>query len=215
MTPPLNLIGQRFGRLLVVARAIENTAEGHTRWVCRCDCEGQKEIRANDLKSGKTQSCGCLQTETTRARSTTHGKTPRGGRSKEYTAWANMVQRCTNPAATHYCYYGAKGVLISPRWLASFEHFLEDVGEKPSPKHSLDRIDVNGHYEPGNCRWVTHTVQMNNTRRNRFVQWHGKTWSLKEFAIAIKKGYQHVVSRLHDGWSPDRIAWYTKEDLRG
>lgn len=97
-----------------------------------------------------------------------HGHTRGRQPTPTYRAWVNMNTRCSNPGSTQFKFYGQRGISVCERW-ASFENFLSDVGERPTPKHSLDRIDPNGNYEPANCRWVTHTTQCRNRRSNRPV----------------------------------------------
>jgi len=151
---PINLIGQRFGRLVALAYV------GVSRWNCQCDCGAEKIVETHALHSGRTRSCGCLRIEMLVGRNATHGK----AHVPEYKAWAGMIQRCYNPRQTAYQWYGARGVTVCDRWRTSFAEFLTDMGSRPSPAHSLDRIDNNGNYEPDNCRWATPRLQWENKR---------------------------------------------------
>jgi hypothetical protein len=158
-----DISNQRFGRLL----AIEPTGEkrwGVTIWRCICDCGAEKTAAVNSLKSGLVQSCGCLLSETARKRKTTHGmyKTP------VYQSWDSMIQRCTNPATKKFSDYGGRGIAVCERWLA-FENFYADMGDRPEG-HTLDRINVNGNYEPGNCRWATAKQQSRNKRTTKLSE---------------------------------------------
>jgi len=163
----VNLIGQRFGRLLVTApaAAIGHGAARKTQWACRCDCGALLEVRTGHLKNGNTRSCGCLHVETSAAacvRRTKHGR----ARSPEYAAYHAMLQRCTNARHKSFADYGGRGIAVCARWQESFENFLADMGERPDGM-SLDRIDNDRGYEPGNCRWATDAVQVQNRRSTR------------------------------------------------
>lgn len=160
----IDLTGQRFARLLVMERG-ENTARGKARWVCRCECGATTLVRASHLRSGQIRSCGCLNRERTRARSTTHGHAPRGRQTAEHRAWGAMLARCYNPCGKDYRDYGGRGITVCPRWRESFQTFLDDMGLKPSAELSLDRKDNDGPYAPGNCRWATRSEQRRNQRR--------------------------------------------------
>lgn len=155
-------IGKRFGRWTVVSNYRECT--GKSRWGCVCACGTAREVCAFSLRSGGSQSCGCA----TREAATTHGEMRGGKKSPEYLAWQHAKERCMNENNSRYEQYGARGITVCTQWLHSFESFLADMGRRPSSKHSLDRIDVNGNYEPGNCRWATASQQNANRRPKRF-----------------------------------------------
>ena len=122
-------------------------------------------------------------------------------KSPEHRAWVHMKQRCTNPKKREYVYYGGRGIKVCDEWMRSFIAFYEHIGPRPSEKHSIDRIDVNGNYEPGNVRWVTHQEQIENTRAVRMVTLNGKTQSISawEREMGLSKG--QVRSREVNGWS--------------
>ena len=155
----IDLTGKKFDRLTVISRA-KNTRNGVPQWLCLCSCHKYKIIRGGDLRSGATQSCGCLHKERLQSRVTTHGRT----KTFEHRVWTGMKTRCQNIRATGYRFYGGRGITVCDRWDNSFEAFLEDMGVSPSEAHSIDRINSNGNYEPNNCRWATLVEQRQNQR---------------------------------------------------
>lgn len=191
----IDLTGQRFERLEVISRApnYEKYSKTHSRvlkyamWNCLCDCGNNCTILATDLKSGSQVSCGCFNQEIRKERKTTHGMSD----SREYQAWLSMKDRCLNRATKHFDSYGGRGISINSDWVDSFENFFAHVGECPTPKHSLDRIDTNGNYDIGNVRWADIYQQMQNQRKpksggNKFklVHYHnsiGKFRAVFEF----------------------------------
>ena len=159
--PPKNriqLTGQKFGRLTVIEEG--RRAHKQRYWHCQCECGNNTIAAQTQLRNGKTQSCGCLQRESARELLSTHGQS----NSPEYITWIAMKSRCLNPRAENYQRYGGSGVTICDEWLYSFEAFFSDMGQKPTPKHTLDRIDNSQGYAPNNCRWATVSEQNNNKR---------------------------------------------------
>jgi hypothetical protein len=162
----IDLLGQRFGRLTVVASA--PSGGKHARWLCACLCGTRKVVYSSNLLRGLTQSCGCLNREISGGITKhAHSNSRNGSPSAEYVSWQSMKTRCENPSAANFKYYGGRGIMICARWRNSFEDFLADMGFRPSPQHSIDRIRVDGHYEPGNVRWATAKQQANNRRDPR------------------------------------------------
>lgn len=156
--------------------------DSRTFCVCVCDCGRQHTAQLKKLRSGHTKSCGCFHRTSAAARKFKHGKTY----SKEYRAWSNMKSRCLSPKNQDYHLYGGRGISVDPEWAADFAAFLRDMGKCP-PVCSLDRIDVSGNYEPGNCRWANPIIQANN-RRPRSVCRNGHQFTPETTKIIKANG---------------------------
>lgn len=160
----IDLTGRVVGQLTVL-RFVESRkdAGGHARrrWLVRCSCGTEKTVQAGHLLSGATLSCGCLNTAVVLKLRTKHGRrwTP------EYRTWCAMIDRCHREKNINFANYGGRGIRVCDEWRKSFQAFFDHVGPKPTAAHSIDRIDVDGNYEPGNVRWVTKAVQAVNTRK--------------------------------------------------
>lgn len=163
----LDVTGRTFGRLTVVSRN-GSDPRGKALWLCACSCGQAKTISGATLASGRIQSCGCLHREVAQAtgyKNAKHGQSRGGPRFREYIAWKGMIRRCTNPRSKDWKDYGGRGITVAPEWRDSFDAFFAHIGPKPSPDLSLDRIEANGNYEPGNVRWATALVQRHNRRQ--------------------------------------------------
>lgn len=193
----VDLSGKRYGKLLV--RYYVGKRGGQPYWLCQCDCGQYTVVYAGSLRRGATNSCGCLAQECAKSRGT-HRMTG----TAEYCTWTRIIQRCTDTKYHGYHKYGGRGISICGRWRQSFEAFLEDIGPRPTPKHSIDRIDNDGNYEPGNCRWATAREQANNRRTNRLLTVDGETWTVAQWAERTGLPDHVIRTRLHRGWTPRR-----------
>lgn len=195
----VELTGQRFGRLTVIAFAGTTPAQ-RALWRCQCDCGTSCIVQGKLLRRKRmpTRSCGCLHTTVLEERNTIHGLS----RTAEYKTYYAMIQRCTNPKNPAYPDYGGRGIMLE--W-TSFEQFLSDMGARPSPEHSIDRINVNGNYSAANCRWATGTEQANNARSNVRITFQGRTQTATQWAKETGIGRQTLTWRLKQGWPIEQV----------
>lgn len=193
----------KYGRLTIIGK--EGLSK--TKHKCLCDCGNIHYATLNAMRSGGTMSCGCLNRELASARFKKHGM-----RFKpEYTAWQLMKDRCTNPNSGCFSYYGGRGITVCARWFGDFRNFLADMGMRPSSKHTLDRIDGNGNYEPGNCRWATRKEQSRNRSNTQLVTFRDQTKSLGEWCEILQIDYNNTNKRLWRGWSVIRAFTEPKQ----
>jgi hypothetical protein len=188
---PSTMIGKRFGRWLILSYECK-AKNRDRRWLCRCDC-GTEAVRfESTLKYGTSRSCGCLKDEVAYI----------DGRSqcREGKVWRHMLERCCDPTDKRYARYGGRGIKICDRWRKSFLAFYEDMGSRP-PGMTLDRIDNDGDYEPGNCRWATLTEQARNRRTNHLVEYQGQTKTIAEWAEIYNIKASIIYDRIGRGWA--------------
>jgi hypothetical protein len=177
----------------------------HRSVIAKCVCGTVKRYDIGAIISENTKSCGCWDRKSAsdrlRKRMTTHGRK----HTSEYNSWKGMRVRCTNPKDGSYLYYGGRGITVCDRWLNSFENFYDDMGDKPTPQHSIDRIDVNGNYEPSNCRWATTKEQANNKTNSVAVTICGETKPIEQWAIEIGISRQGLQWRIDKGYDDNQL----------
>ncbi len=184
----VDILGLRSGKLLVIERS--HKIKNHWHWKCICDCGVFVITSGNRIRSGKTKSCGCL-TATQKGISAT----------KIHARWRAMISRCHNPKSISYKNYGARGIIVCDAWRNSFEAFVNDMGQIPDGM-TIDRIDGNGNYEPGNCKWSSQNDQSNNRRNNYLITAFGQTLTLTQWANKIGISWGVIRQRLErNGWS--------------
>ena len=199
-----NDVQKRFGRLTVVGVA-GKTARGATVAKCLCDCGTAVDVQWTNLQSGGSQSCGCLRREITALRALKHGHNRNRRVTAELSTWKGMLQRCYYPKSISYKNYGGLGIKVCDRWRLSFAAFLEDIGPRPSPQHSLDRFpNEKGDYEPGNVRWATRAEQARNTRRTTAVTFNGLTLCVEDWSVRTGISQSTLCRRIKAGWSIER-----------
>lgn len=199
------LTGQVFGRFTVLERAAK-IGRG-SAWLCQCSCPEKtiKTIRQSDLISGKVSSCGCLKREVVAALNTTHGASAQDSQTPEYVVWRGIIYRCTNPKARETALYMGKGITICDEWRSDFNAFLRDMGLRPSPLHTCDRMDGSLGYFKDNCRWATRKEQANNRSSTIKITRNGITKSLKEWCEELNLSYGAVVARVYQHkWDTER-----------
>ena len=196
----IDMTGQRYGRLI----AKTYLGPRHRRWRCQCDCGNVVDVMAGNLRSGMTRTCGCIfragDPEHPRRK---HGNAMAGARTPEYEVWEQMKGRCHTPSNKSYKNYGARGIFLCDRWRKDFAAFIADMGPRPGNgprEYSIERIDNNKGYEPGNCVWIPLAQQARNRRNNRLITHEGRTQYLSAWAKESKVSPEHLRGRLRDGW---------------
>ena len=197
----MNLIGERFGRLVVIERA-GTDASGHTAWKCKCDCGNEKIARGSHLKVGYIKSCGCLVIDTLRDNSTKHGLE----HTRIYRIWQGMRLRCYNEKSNRFHRYGGRGITICDEWKNNIQSFYDwAMSSGYREDLTIDRIDNDKGYSPENCRWVTIKEQMNHTSKNRHMTINGVKKTIAEWAEESGMNYSTLYTRIiTNGWSLER-----------
>ena len=203
MSRLIDLTGRTFGRLTVIRKA-GRSKTGTMKWLCKCECGNESITRSDNLRNGRAQSCGCLRREVPSKHLGTHFMTG----TKIYNIWVHMRNRCSNPQNQAYKNYGARGITVCERWQI-FDNFYLDMGDRPGGM-SLERIDNDKGYSPGNCKWATTKEQHRNTRRNRIIEYDGRKQCLSEWADDVGMSSSVLHNRLvQKKWTVERA--FTQE----
>lgn len=194
----IDRVGKKYGRWLVkeFVGFSGETKPRRSIWLCVCECGTERALNSQVLADGKSNSCGCLHKEIVSEVNTTHG----GSYSRLYKQWTSMKGRCQNPNDENYQLYGGRGIFVCQEWVDSFDAFAKYVGDRPKGT-SLDRINNNDGYRPGNVRWATIGQQLANTRRTVNLTHDGKTMSMREWADQTGIYYNTLRQRKLNGWS--------------
>lgn len=195
----IDMTGKRIGRWTVLGEAPKSATSNHKRWLCRCDCGTERPLKGSDLRARlhEDRSCGCFARELASARLTTHGNT----NTPEFETWMSMIKRCEHPRHHAYDQYGGRGITVCKRWRESFELFLQDMCRRPSPDHSIERIDNNCGYDPSNCRWATRKDQQRNKRSNRILVFSNESLCVTEWSEKTGIPRRIIFDRLRRGWT--------------
>jgi hypothetical protein len=193
--------GERYGRLTIVEFDRYSKPSKSNYWKCKCDCGNYISISFSSIKAGHTKSCGCLRRDTCIKLHTTHKMVG----TPTYKIWAAIRARCYSVNSSAYRYYGGRGIIMSDEWYSSFENFYSDMGDRPSDKYSIDRIDNNGPYSRENCRWATDIEQNNNTSCNYYITYRGKTQSMANWARELNIPYASFRGKIYRGAPIEKI----------
>lgn len=211
MSKSIDLTGQIFGRLTVIKK-VGLSKNKFVLWLCKCTCGNQIIVTSNNLRTGNTQSCGCLATELRRKNLLKHGLRS----TRIYSIWRGMKQRCCNKNSTHYKYYGERGIKICQEWLNNFMNFYNwAINNGYADNLSIDRINVNGNYEPSNCRWITLKEQNDNRRNNNIITIWDKTQNLEHWCKELNIKRSQVYKLVRKGKSfKEAIITLSKTSLK-
>lgn len=187
------MIGEKFGKLTVLSEAGKDK-HGKKRYLCLCECGKETTTTGTYLRNGDTNSCGCYGKERRRVSRIIHGQSHK---TSEYDIWKAMKQRCANQNNIGFQNYGGRGVSVCERWATSFKNFFEDMGPRPTPEHSIDRFpDMDGNYEPANCRWATPEEQTRNKRNNVWIEYQGRKMIMEDWATFFNIDQSTLWERL-------------------
>lgn len=208
----IDLTGRKFGKLTVVKRVedhIQKSGVPKAMWLCKCECGGERIVYGQTLRAGKATDCGCGTHERLSALSRERATTHDGSKTRLYRIWRSMRERCSCEYSKVYRHYGGRGIHVCPEWndFSVFREWAYANGYDPNAKRgksTIDRIDVDGNYEPGNCRFVDMAVQARNTRRSWMVEYDGRIQCISDWAreLGIKRATLRY--RLKNGWSIER-----------
>lgn len=195
-------LGSTFGRLTVVGQS-DPTPSREVRWLCKCECGAMATVSGSSLRLGRVLSCGCLRRENPKR--IKHGHSKGRVRTREHSTWHNMLTRCYNHNHKQFKYWGGRGITVCNRWRFSFECFIQDMGPCPAG-YSIERIDNDGNYEPGNCHWIPKIRQSTNQRSNVILTApDGSTGCLSEMARKFGLAPSCVRSRLSRGLTGESL----------
>lgn len=198
--PDQNMIGMRFGNLTIIK--LEKREKGNSYWLCKCDCGNNKIVLGRSLFHGNTRSCGCLQKETASEIFSTH----KMSNKRIYHTWENMISRCYYTKDMSYRAYGGRGITVCDEWKSSFETFYNwAVSHGYSDTLTIDRINVNGNYEPNNCRWVDMISQANNRRTNRYFMINGENLTISQIARKFNLNPNTLRTKIRNGATKKEI----------
>lgn len=195
-----DISGKTYNRWSVIG--FSRTFKNHSYWVCRCDCGIIRVVERYQITSGRSKSCGCLRNELYG----THNKKHNLSYNAAYFCWHGMISRCYNEQDPSFERYGGRGITVCDRWhfgktgRYALECFIEDMGERPSPEHTLDRIDNKGNYEPKNVRWATKEQQANNRSCVNLIAYDGKEMSIAQWAKFLNINSHLIRDRMRRGW---------------
>ena len=205
-----DLTGQRFGYLTIIKKA-GKSKNNKTLWLCKCDCGNEKICIGNDLITGRTKSCGCLRKKGSQR---THGFRY----TRLYYIWQGIKKRCLNKNTPNYCIYGGRGIAICDEWKNDFKVFHDWAfanGYDENVKRgdcTIERIDVNGNYEPSNCRWATMKEQCRNTKSNKLITYNNETRCLMDWSYILNINYGTLLNRFKKGWTIEKA--FINKDFR-
>ena len=205
------MIGRRFGKLTVISKSEERAKNGTIKYICNCDCGNTSIIRGDHLRSGETLSCGCLIKKYSDSKYIKQGQSILNKRL--YAIYDKMKQRCYNQNNSNYKNYGGRNIIICDEWLNDFMNFYKWCIENGYKDNlTIDRINVNGNYEPNNCRWVDYETQNNNTRRNVYLTCNGKTQTIAQWSRELGISSSKLYYRYHKGWDDYKCLYHKRGD---
>lgn len=215
-----SLQGRRFNKLLVIEEAdniITPNGRNHRAVLCQCDCGNKRAVLLVKLLDGRCLSCGCIRKKRldrpVKRVAKIRNYSPKDN-PLEYSTWVGMKNRCGYPKDKSYKYYGGRGITVCKEWVDSFDNFLLDMGKRPSPKHSLDRIDNEKGYCKENCRWANHYEQGRNKRNNVMIDFNGTVMCLSEWSRQLGISAATIINRLKSGWSTEKALTYPLQNKK-